>query len=305
MSASDRAAVKKLLSDAGVKLVNFGVTGLPKAEDQSRKTFEFAADMGIETIVSEPEPDAMDTVEKLCDEYKINVALHNHPRPSRYWNPDTVLEACRDRSKRIGSCADTGHWMRSDLNPLEQLKKLEGRIISLHFKDLNKYGRDAHDVPWGTGEGNVPALSKNCSASNSRACFRSNTNTIGPRRCPRSPSASRRSTSWPRRWPKSESRVPQECSWIDSAPRHKARADRSRKRQFRGPRILWISRAARPRRGGPVVPYGRAQTVLLLLPVRSPRIRGLALPSVGHALRRRRLWIAPLPHGWQSKPTDD
>jgi hypothetical protein len=51
---------------------------------------------------------------------------------------------------RGGACADTGRWMRSELNPVEQLKKLEGRIISFHFKDLNKFGGGAHDVPWGT-----------------------------------------------------------------------------------------------------------------------------------------------------------
>ena len=120
--------------------MNYGVCGLSKDEDASRKTFDFAKDMGIETIVSEPGPDAFDTSDKLCEEYRINVALHNHPKPSRYWNPDTVLEVCKGRSKRIGACADTGHWMRSGLNPVEQLKKLEGRIISFHFKDLNKFG---------------------------------------------------------------------------------------------------------------------------------------------------------------------
>jgi sugar phosphate isomerase/epimerase len=158
MSADARADLKKRLADMDVKLVNYGVCGLSKDEAQSRKTFEFAKDMGIETIVSEPAEDAFDTVEKLCEEYKINVALHNHPKPSKYWNPDKVLEVCKGRSKRIGSCSDTGHWMRSGLNPLEQLKKLEGHIISFHFKDLNKYGEGAHDVPWGTGEANAKAL---------------------------------------------------------------------------------------------------------------------------------------------------
>ena len=158
LTADQRREVKAKLADCGVKLVNYGVCGLSKDLDASRKTFEFAKDMGIETIVSEPAPDAFDTLEKLCDEYQINVALHNHPKPSRYWNPDTVLEVCKGRSKRIGACADTGHWMRSELNPLEQLKKLEGRIISFHFKDLNKFGEGAHDVPWGTGEGNVKAM---------------------------------------------------------------------------------------------------------------------------------------------------
>ena len=158
MPAAARKEVKQRLADLGIKLVNYGVCGLSKDEAQSRKTFEFAKDMGIETIVSEPPRDAFDTVEKLCEEFQISVALHNHPKPSPYWNPDTVLEACKGRSKRIGECADTGHWMRSDLNPIEQLKKLEGRIISFHFKDLNKFGEGAHDVPWGTGQGDVKAM---------------------------------------------------------------------------------------------------------------------------------------------------
>jgi sugar phosphate isomerase/epimerase len=158
LPAAERKEVKQRLADAGVRLVNYGVCGLPAQLEASRKTFEFAKDMGIETIVSEPGEDAFDTIEKLCDEYQISVAIHNHPKPSHYWNSETVLKVCRGRSKRIGACADTGHWMRSDLNPVEQLKKLEGRIVSFHFKDLNKFGGDAHDVPWGTGEGNVKAV---------------------------------------------------------------------------------------------------------------------------------------------------
>ena len=152
MSAADRKVVKQKLSDAGVKLVCFGVTGA------SRRTFDFAKDMGIETIVSEPARNQFDELDKLCEEYGINIALHNHPRPSPYWNPDTVLEVCKGRSKRIGSCSDTGHWMRSGINPIEALKRLEGRIISLHFKDLNESGGKGHDVPWGTGKGDVKGM---------------------------------------------------------------------------------------------------------------------------------------------------
>lgn len=156
---AQRAEIKKKLADSGVTLVNFGVVGLPAKEADCRKIFDFAKDMGIETIVSEPGPDAIDLLDKLADEYKINVALHNHPEPSRYWNPDTVLATCKGRSKRLGACADTGHWMRSGMNPLDCLKKLEGRIISFHFKDLNKYGKQgAHDVPWGTGKADAKAL---------------------------------------------------------------------------------------------------------------------------------------------------
>ncbi|MCF7957155.1 MAG: DUF1080 domain-containing protein [Phycisphaerae bacterium] len=159
MPAAIRQQVKQKLKASGVTLVNFGVTGLPNNEAECRKTFEFAKDMGIKTIVSEPPFEAFDMIDKLCQEYKINVALHNHPKSSRYWHPDTVLKACQGRSKYIGACADTGHWMRSGVNPLEAIKKLEGRIISLHLKDLNEFGvRNAHDLPWGTGKANIKEI---------------------------------------------------------------------------------------------------------------------------------------------------
>ena len=138
--------VKAKLKAAGVKVVNFGVVGLPNDEAKARKVFDFAKDMGIKTIVSEPAQDVLPMLDKLCQEYKINLALHNHPKPSRYWDPQVVLDACQGRSKYIGACADTGHWVRSGLDPVECLKKLEGRIKSLHFKEID----NGHDVPWGT-----------------------------------------------------------------------------------------------------------------------------------------------------------
>ncbi|MBI5095915.1 MAG: sugar phosphate isomerase/epimerase [Candidatus Hydrogenedentes bacterium] len=146
------------LKAANVKLVNYGVVGLPD-EAEARKVFEFAKKMGIETVVAEPPQETFALLDKLTEEYGINVALHNHPKPSRYWNPDAVLAACKGHSKRIGSCADTGHWMRSGVDPLAAVKKLEGRIISFHFKDLGEFRvKEAHDVPWSTGLGKTRAI---------------------------------------------------------------------------------------------------------------------------------------------------
>ncbi len=140
------------LKAADVKLMNYGVVGLSADEAEDRKVFEFAKKMGIETIVSEPPQEVFSLLDKLTEEYKINVALHNHPAPSRYWDPKVTLAALEGHSKRIGSCADTGHWLRSGVWPVEALKLLEGRIISFHVKDLGEFGnKEAHDVPWGTG----------------------------------------------------------------------------------------------------------------------------------------------------------
>ena len=158
LPAAARLEAKKYLAAAGVKLVNFGVVELDKDEAKSRQVFDFAKDMGIETIVSEPAEEAIATVDKLAQEYQIKVAIHNHPQPSHYWSPDTVLAALNGRSPWLGACADTGHWMRSGINPLDGLKKLEGRIISLHLKDLNASDPKGYDVVWGTGKADMEGL---------------------------------------------------------------------------------------------------------------------------------------------------
>jgi sugar phosphate isomerase/epimerase len=152
------AAIKKHLDAKGLKLVNAYVP-LPGNEANCRKEFEFARKMGIDILVGEPTEGALDTVEKLCNEYKIKVAIHDHPKGhSLYWKPELVLDAIKGRGPLMGACADTGHWMRSGLDPVQCLKTLQGHVICLHFKDLTERSPKGHDVPWGTGAGNCKGM---------------------------------------------------------------------------------------------------------------------------------------------------
>jgi sugar phosphate isomerase/epimerase len=149
--------IQKRAGAKGLTLVNAYVP-LPANETQCRKSFEFARKMGLDTLVGEPAPEALDTVEKFCKEYNIRVAIHDHPKPSQYWDPQSVLEAIKGRGPLLGACADTGHWIRSGLDPVASLKTLQGHIFCLHFKDLNAPMKNAHDVPWGTGVGQCKAM---------------------------------------------------------------------------------------------------------------------------------------------------
>lgn len=149
--------IKKRADSNGLTFVNAYVP-FPADEARCRKSFEFARKLGIDMLVGEPSPEALDTVEKLCREYNIRVAIHDHPKPSQYWNPQNVLDAIKGRSPLLGACADTGHWVRSGLDPVECLKTLHGHIFCLHFKDLDRKSRNAHDVPWGTGVGQCKAM---------------------------------------------------------------------------------------------------------------------------------------------------
>lgn len=90
----------------------------------------------MEFITCEPALEDWDLVEKLSKQYGIKISVHNHPQPSDYWKPENLLQAISDRSHSLGSCADVGHWRREGLDQIECLKKLKGRLISLHFKDI-------------------------------------------------------------------------------------------------------------------------------------------------------------------------
>ncbi len=169
MDADTRQKVKNLLRSKGIEMVAYGVVSGKNQEDW-RNIFEFASDMGVGVITSEPKLEDLDMVNRMAGEYNITIALHNHPKPSTYWHPDTVLEAMEGR-ENIKACADVGHWVRSGLEPVEGLKKLEGHIVSLHFKDLNERSREAHDVPWGTGVSNVKGMLEELKRQNFEGIF--------------------------------------------------------------------------------------------------------------------------------------
>jgi sugar phosphate isomerase/epimerase len=158
MSPEKRSQVLNLLKDKGIVLHAYGVVNADSPESW-RQLFVFAKAMGIQNINSEPKESDLPMIGKLADEFKINVSIHNHPKPTQYWSPDIVLKAIKlANSKYVGACADIGHWVRSGIDPVEGLKQYAGHVNHLHFKDLNEHSPKAHDVHWGTGVSNVKAV---------------------------------------------------------------------------------------------------------------------------------------------------
>ena len=147
--------IRQKLDDAGVILTSIYIGAVPGDEAGCREVFEFARKLGVKTIVSEPDPKDLAAIEKFCNEYGVNLALHNHRQgKSRYWHPREVLKACEGRSKRIGACPDLGHWQRSGIKPADGVRMLGSRILSVHVKDLDQFDKpEAHDVPLGHGQG--------------------------------------------------------------------------------------------------------------------------------------------------------
>src|SRR5665213_114977 len=155
--------VKAQLKKYNIVAVNYGVVGLPNGAAEIDKAFSFAKKMGLYGVTSEPDPKAMDLIEKAVKKYDICLCIHDHPKRAdnpnyKFWDPNYVLSLVQGRDKRMGSCADTGHWVRSGVKPIDALHILKGRVMSSHLKDLNEFGPRAHDVPYGTGVSDVKGI---------------------------------------------------------------------------------------------------------------------------------------------------
>lgn len=141
------AEQRKMLSDAGVTLLAYGVVGFDANETKAREYFDFAKAMGLVSLSANPKKDkaTFDLLDKLVDEYNVAIAIHNHGPGALYDKVGDVEEMVRDRHPLIGACVDTGHYLRSDENPTEVIQKLGNRVHGVHLKDVRSI-RDPKEV---------------------------------------------------------------------------------------------------------------------------------------------------------------
>ncbi|MEW4527787.1 MAG: TIM barrel protein [Maioricimonas sp. JB045] len=138
---------KAKLKEAGVSLIAYGVLGFDENETKAREAFDFAQAMELKSISANPKKSAatFDLLDKLVEEYGIPIAIHNHGPGHIYDKVDDVLEMVKDRHPKIGACVDTGHYIRSDEDPVEVIEKLGPRVFGVHLKDA-KTIRDPEEI---------------------------------------------------------------------------------------------------------------------------------------------------------------
>jgi sugar phosphate isomerase/epimerase len=160
---ADDATIKSLHADldrAKIKIVAHGVNAFSKNHDANRKLFEFAKRVGFKTLTADPSPDSFDSLDKLCEEYQIRIAIHNHGPGNRYAKLENVKKAVKDRHKLIGSCVDTGHALRSDEDPVKWVAELGPRVFGVHIKDVKEKKDRTYDVIIGSGHLDLVELFK-------------------------------------------------------------------------------------------------------------------------------------------------
>ena len=161
-NASDEV-ITALLAECkrqGIHPVNYGVVAAQNPAEV-QKIMDFAKKMGLYGVCTES-TEQVAAWEAAAKEFDIKVAFHEHggsmSKPDyKVWHPLYILGVVESRDERLGACADLGHWCTSDLKPIECLRILKGRVISVHLKDKSEMGPNGVVVPAGQGVVDVAA----------------------------------------------------------------------------------------------------------------------------------------------------
>jgi len=152
---------RRVLRHNSVRPISYGVVPFTKDHEKNQAIFEFAKRMDLASISADPAPDSFESLEKLVEEFKIPVAIHNHgPEDKRYRTPEMIEKAIQGRHKLIGLCVDTGHFIRADVNPLHVVKQFKDRVYGVHLKDVKSEGAKKRFTVLGEGDLDTAALLK-------------------------------------------------------------------------------------------------------------------------------------------------
>jgi len=152
-------ALRAKIEAAGITIVGGGTITIPNDPVKIEKEFVYAKNAGFPLIYVDPDPAALDTLERLAKSYDIRVAIHNHgPEDKRWPRPQDAYAAIKSRDKHLGVCIDVGHTTRTGADPVQACRECRDRLYDMHVKDLASKTEKESQVEVGRGVIDFPAL---------------------------------------------------------------------------------------------------------------------------------------------------
>ena len=143
--------------DHGVEIYGAGPLNIG-SPDEAKKVFDYAAALGVKTVVGVPWQQAEDgskawgkrrasrelceLTSKLCAEYDMRCAIHNHGRnpktgsPALYGAPCDTWEMVKDLDPRMGICMDVAYTLADGFDPADTIRAYRKRLFDLHFRNI-------------------------------------------------------------------------------------------------------------------------------------------------------------------------
>ena len=145
LTAAEIAAIRAAMGPS-VRVSAYRVDSLPADAALRRRVFEFARELGATTLVV-PADTALDGLDALAEEFRVNVAVLN--------SSDSTLKAMEGRSRRLGIGIDTGAWAQDGANVRNEVARVKDRLLYVNLRDRSARGASAQNVPLGKGVANL------------------------------------------------------------------------------------------------------------------------------------------------------
>lgn len=137
-SKEKKDLVFDILNENNIKVNSYGVEFFSSNENNNRKIMEFAKFYDIKTISSMiMDQNAIKLIDRLCNEYDIKLAIHNHGFEHPYASINEIKNLFLETSKNIGLCLDTAHLIEVNDDPLEAIKIFKDRLYGIHLKEFD------------------------------------------------------------------------------------------------------------------------------------------------------------------------
>ncbi len=144
-SSADIEFVKARLNALGLKMTAYRIESIPDDDAARQKLFEFAHNLGVETIVTSTVPSSLSALDGLAQKNAMKVAIVSKD------NPAEAMHSIENLSPAIGIDADFAGWMEHGIRPVDGLAEVKDRLMVVQLRDRSRLGEQAHDVRIGTG----------------------------------------------------------------------------------------------------------------------------------------------------------
>lgn len=143
LTPADVEKVKARLNELRLRMPAYYAAAIPTDPASRRKLFEFVHNIGADMIIGSAEPPALPGIDKLANEFAIDVAIAN---PAAAAAP-----MGEGLSPRIGFHVNLGAWMQASVAPLTGLARMKNRLFAATLTDRSALGVKGSAVALGAG----------------------------------------------------------------------------------------------------------------------------------------------------------
>jgi type 1 glutamine amidotransferase len=145
LQANERAAVVYRLREIAESIMAYRVDNIGADAATRRRVFEFAKAINAPLIITGADAANPAELDKLADEFEINVALESKG------DPKVVVAALQGRGKRMGVSAHLGGWAQAGVKAIDGLALVKDRLMHITAADRSALNARARAVPLGEG----------------------------------------------------------------------------------------------------------------------------------------------------------